>query len=224
MRGPRVFVSYRRADSAATSGRLRDHMAAELGEDRIFLDVDKIGVGEDFVSAILSEISQAQVMLVMIGRDWGDANGLGARLHDPHDHVRAEIRAGLSADVRVIPVLVDGAAMPGPDVLPEDLAPLSRLNAFEIRNARFAHDADGLIEVIAGTKPHRRTGGWLSLTVRFLLGGVAGLVGYVLIGILHNAVTGRALDYVLGPEATTLLFPVCFVGGGLLTAVMRKRS
>ena len=79
MAAPKVFVSYRRKDSAATSGRLRDHMAARLGDKRVFLDVDKIGLGEDFVTAIETEISRCQVMLVMIGRDWGDPAGSGAR-------------------------------------------------------------------------------------------------------------------------------------------------
>ena len=217
-------MSYRRQDSAATSGRLRDHMAAVLGDDRIFLDVDKIGIGEDFVSAILTEISSAQVMLVMIGRDWGDPQGSGARLHHPMDHVRAEIRAGLSTDLRVIPVLVDGATMPEAEDLPEDLRLLTRLNAFEIRNARFADDADALIGLIVGEKPRRGAGpGWGSLAAWFLAGGIAGLVLYVLIGILHNAMTGRALDSVLGAGTTTLLFPLFFLLGGALSAYQRSR-
>ena len=217
MATPKIFVSYRRRDSAATSGRLRDHMAAALGEERIFLDVDKIGIGEDFVDAILTEISNAQVMLVMIGRDWGDPNGSGTRLHDPVDHVRAEIRAGLSAGLKVIPVLVDGAAMPDEADLPEDLKLLARLNAFEIRNARFADDVDSLIRIIVGEKPRRKGyPGLGGLALRFILGGIGGLIVYVLIGIIHHALTGRALDHVLGAGTTTLMFPLCFlVGGGL---------
>ena len=224
MAAPKIFVSYRRQDSAATSGRLRDHMATVMGDDRIFLDVDKIGIGEDFVSAILSEISSAQVMLVMIGRDWSDPNGMGARLHHPADHVRAEIRAGLSTGLRVIPVLVDGARMPDPEDLPEDLKLLSRLNAFEIRNARFADDADSLIGIIVGEKPRRDSGGGIgSLVLKLLLGGVAGLALYVLIGVIHKAATGRALDYVLGAGTTTLMFPL-FITVGATFAVLLGRK
>ena len=94
---PKIFVSYRRRDSAATSGRLRDHMAARLGSERVFLDVDKIAIGEDFVTAIETEIRRCKVMLVIIGRDWSDPAGSGARLHEDGDHVRAEIRAGLNS-------------------------------------------------------------------------------------------------------------------------------
>lgn len=228
MAAPKIFVSYRRQDSAATSGRLRDHMATELGDDRIFLDVDKIGIGEDFVSAILTEISSAQVMLVMIGRDWSDPNGSGARLHHPQDHVRAEIRAGLSTGLRVIPVLVDGAVMPDPETLPEDLKLLARLNAFEIRNARFSDDADSLIGIIVGEKPRRDAGGGNRgigpLLLKLLAGGVAGLVLYVLIGIIHKAVTGRALDYVLGAGTTTLMFPLFVIVGATIAVLLgRKR-
>ncbi len=224
MAAPKVFVSYRRKDSAATSGRLRGHMAVRLGDKRVFLDVDKIGLGEDFVTAIETEISRCQVMLVMIGRDWGDPNGQGARLHHPMDHVRAEIRAGLSTGLRVIPVLVDGATMPDPDDLPEHLKLLARLNAFEIRNARFADDADALIGLIVGEKP-RRDGraGIGTLALWFLGGGLAGLVLYVLIGIIHNAATGRALDAVLGAGTTTLMFPLFFLLGGGLAAFKRSK-
>jgi hypothetical protein len=224
MATPKIFVSYRRQDSAATSGRLRDHMAAVLGDDRIFLDVEKIDVGEDFVNAILTEISSAQVMLVMIGRDWGDPNGQGARLHHPMDHVRAEIRAGLSTGLRVIPVLVDGANMPDPEDLPEDLKLLARLNAFEIRNARFADDADALIGLIVGEKPRRDGRAGIGTLVLWFLGGaLAGLVLYVLIGIIHNAATGRALDAVLGAGTTTLMFPLFFLLGGALAAYWRSK-
>lgn len=226
MAAPKIFVSYRRADSPATSGRLRDHLSAELGDDRVFLDVDKIGIGEDFVSAILTEISSAQVMLVMIGRDWSDPNGSGARLHHPQDHVRAEIRAGLNTGLRVIPVLVDGATMPDPEALPEDLKLLARLNAFEIRNARFMDDADSLIGIIVGEKPRRQAGSGIGAMVfRFLAGGLAGLVLYVLIGMIHKAATGRALDYVLGAGTTTLMFPTFVLAGGIAAIVLsRKRQ
>lgn len=222
MAAPKVFVSYRRKDSAATSGRLRDHMAVRLGDKRVFLDVDKIGLGEDFVTAIETEISRCQVMLVMIGRDWGDPAGSGARLHDDGDHVRAEIRAGLTAGLRVVPVLVDGATVPDPDTLPDDLKPLSRLNAFEIRNARFADDADDLLEVVTGERPREKLS-ILGMALRMLVGGVAGLVVYVLIGALHNTITGNAMDALLGAGMTTLMFPGSFIlGAGAAFALSRR--
>ncbi|MEM9061964.1 MAG: toll/interleukin-1 receptor domain-containing protein [Pseudomonadota bacterium] len=221
MATPKVFVSYRRQDSAATSGRIGDHLTAEFGAGNVFLDVDKIGIGEDFVDAIDSEIERCDVMLVMIGRDWGDPSGSGARLHEDRDHVRAEVRAGLNAKVRVLPVLVDGAEMPEAEALPDDLKQLPRLNAFEIRNARFSDDADRLIEIIAGAKP-RRGKGALGTALRVVGGGIAGLVIYVAIGIIHNALTGLALDAVLGSAATTLLFPVFFVVGALGALFIRR--
>ncbi|MEL7469218.1 MAG: toll/interleukin-1 receptor domain-containing protein [Pseudomonadota bacterium] len=222
MAAPKIFVSYRRQDSAATSGRIRDRLAGELGVDRVFLDVDKIGIGEDFVTAIETEITRCQVMLVMIGRHWNDPEGAGARLHDDRDHVRAEIRAGLNAGLRVLPVLVDGAEMPESDALPDDLKKLSRLNAFEIRNARFSDDADRLAEIIAGKKL-RRGGSLLGTALRTAGGGLAGLVIYVAIGIIHNALTGLALDAVLGKASTTLLFPVFVVAGAVGAFALSRR-
>jgi hypothetical protein len=47
----RLFLSYRRNDSAAYTGRLGDSLAARLGADHIFLDVDTVTAGTDFVAS-----------------------------------------------------------------------------------------------------------------------------------------------------------------------------
>jgi len=50
--------------------------------------------------------------------------------------------------MRVIPLLLDGAAMPGEAQLPEPLRPLARRNALELDNARFAADSARLIATL----------------------------------------------------------------------------
>ncbi len=68
----------------------------------------------------------------------GAERGGEPRINDPKDFVRVEIIAALSRNVRVIPVLLDGAVMPTEEVLPEPLRPLSRRNAIEVGNTRFS--------------------------------------------------------------------------------------
>lgn len=146
-----VFINYRREDTAGHAGRLFDRLSSRL-PGRVFMDVDTIEPGVDFAEVIGQAVGKCEVLLVMIGREWlrvKDAAG-SRRLNDPEDFVRLEVAAALQRNIRVIPVLVEGAAMPRPDDLPPDLARLARRNAIELSDARWAFDVDRLIQTIEG--------------------------------------------------------------------------
>jgi hypothetical protein len=88
----------------------------------------------------------------MIGRRWMDGQaGMGPRINDPQDFVRLEIMTALSRDIRVIPVLLDGAHMPGEAELPEPLWALARRNALEVSHSHFRSDIRRLIATIRRT-------------------------------------------------------------------------
>lgn len=70
------------------------------------------------------------------------------RLDNPDDYIRLKVEAALGRDIRVIPILVEGAAMPGTQELPGSLAGLARRNALEVSHGRFSADADRLISII----------------------------------------------------------------------------
>jgi uncharacterized membrane protein YhaH (DUF805 family) len=146
----RVFINYRRSDTQAAAGRLFDRLTQHFAHDVIFMDVDGIEPGADFVSTIEKQVAACGAFLAVIGPGWIDArNAAGSRrLEDPHDNVRVEIESALKRDIRVIPVLVDGARMPQPEELPESIRPLARRNAVEITHHRFGGDVDDLAGVI----------------------------------------------------------------------------
>ena len=147
--GSRVFLSYRREDAGYPAGWLFDQLAARLGTDRVFKDVDSIEPGDDFAEVITEAVKSCAVLLVVIGARWLAAAGQdGRRLDDPGDFVRLEIEAALARGVRVIPVLVDGARMPRPDQLPASLAPLARRQAIDLSHSRFSADLTGLLNVL----------------------------------------------------------------------------
>ena len=106
--GSRVFISYRREDSGYPAGWLFDQLAASLGADRVFKDVDSIEPGEDFAEVISDAVSSCAVLAVIGDRWLAAADEDGRRLDDPGDFVRLEIEAALTRGVRVIPVLVGG--------------------------------------------------------------------------------------------------------------------
>lgn len=132
-----IFISYRRADSQAVVGRIYDYLENEFGDEKVFKDVDDIPPGSDFRQAINAAVEQCDVLLVVIGSSWLDIRDQhgNPRLENPNDFVRLEIEAGLQRDnVMIIPLLVQQATMPNPDVLPQSLAGLAYLNALKIRD------------------------------------------------------------------------------------------
>lgn len=150
----RVFISYRRQETAWPARQLYELLAGEFGADKIFKDVDNIAPGEDFVDRLTSAVSACEVLLALIGPQWldlRDAEG-NRRIDDPYDFVRLELAAALQRGVRVIPILVDGARMPAANTLPPELAPLSRRQAVEINPVGFNTErlVATLTEVLSG--------------------------------------------------------------------------
>ena len=145
-----IFISYRRQDTAAYAGRIYDRLSAKYGEHNVFMDIDRIEPGQDFVDAINHSVAEAGVLLVLIGREWikmTDKSG-APRLDNPEDFVRLEILAGLEQKTVMIPVLLADAEMPSAQALPAPLQPFARRNAIEISDSRFHSDVDRLIEAI----------------------------------------------------------------------------
>jgi len=154
---PKILVSYRREDSAAYAGRLSDRLAEHFGRDNVFIDIDTIKPGEDFVDAIERSVSSCDVLVALIGKTWltsTDAAGR-RRLDRSDDFVRTEIATALSRQIRVIPALVGGAAMPEPSELPTDISKITRRQAIEISDSRFHQDADRLIEALSAALSDR---------------------------------------------------------------------
>ena len=157
MSNGQIFISYRRDDSAGYTRAIYDRLVQHFSKDRVFMDVDAIEPGLPFDEAIKHALDKCEVLLVVIGRHWLDTrDGLGPRINDPQDFVRLEIAAALSRNIRVIPVLLDGARMPGEDELPEALGALARRNALEIRNSRFDVDTGTLIMAAAQRSGSKR--------------------------------------------------------------------
>jgi hypothetical protein len=149
MRG-QIFISYRRDEASAWARLLYDRLFQKFPETEIFMDVDTIEPGVDFVEAIEESVGSCDVLIAVIGNRWltsSDEEG-GRRLDNPEDSVRIEIVTALKRGIRVIPVLVDGASMPRSRDLPDDLKSLARRNALEVSHNRFRADLERLIGAV----------------------------------------------------------------------------
>ena len=146
----KIFISYRRSDTEGYAGRIFDRLKSHFGRNKIFMDVDTIQPGENFIEAIEDAVSSCEVLIALIGDEWlkiTDEYG-NFRLNTPNDFVKVEITTALKRGIRVIPVLLAGVSMPKARELPNELVSLTERNALEIRHGSFDADVDKLLVAI----------------------------------------------------------------------------
>jgi hypothetical protein len=159
MAGEKIFISYRREDTSGESGRLKDKLEQVFGQKNIFYDVETLEVGLNFDESIAKALNESKVLLAMIGPHWlkvTDSKG-EKRILKSNDWVRKEISQALKRGLRVIPILVNGADMPDPDELPEDLKELSLKHAQELTSSRWNYDVGELTKVLEKIISKRHT-------------------------------------------------------------------
>ena len=146
-----VFLSYRRSDSGGYTRSIHDRLVYLFSKKQIFMDVDDILLGADFVEIIENNLQDCEALLVIIGPQWLDCrdNDGKRRLDNPDDFVRLEIVTALENNIRVIPILVNAATMPAEDVLPDVLKPLARRQALTVSNEGFAYHLERLASVLS---------------------------------------------------------------------------
>jgi hypothetical protein len=144
----RIFISYRR-ENAGHAGRLFDRLQPIFGQHGVFMDLENIGSGADFVDRLERELEATAALVVLIGPQWLAAEDAGwRRLDNPKDWVRREIAAGLKRDILVLPVLIGGAKMPTADELPKSIRALARRNALEIGDRRWDEGLANLLDIL----------------------------------------------------------------------------
>ena len=144
-----VFISYRRNDSAGYAHAVYHGLLQHFSKDQLFMDVDTVEPGVDFISVIEEAVGKCDALLAVIGKRWAMAGSdTRSRLDDANDFVRLEISTALERNIRVIPVLVDGMTIPSAETLPDVLKPRSRRNAMEISNTRFNFDIERLVTAV----------------------------------------------------------------------------
>lgn len=145
-----VFVSYRRQETSGIAGRLYDRLTQRLGAEHVFMDVDSIEVGANFAEVIERAVDASDVLLAVIGPQWLTATDEEGhrRLDDSDDVVRLEIEAALRHDIRVVPLLVEGAAMPRRRDLPDSLRELAYRTGLVLRHETFNDDLGRIMKVL----------------------------------------------------------------------------
>lgn len=139
-----AFINYRRDDSGPEAKLIANALSQSLSPEAVFLDTDRIDLGEEWPQRIRSALDGSQYVIVVIGPKWLHA-GMDQwgrrRIDNESDWVRQEILHALRDEKKtVIPVLIDGAEMPPPEVLPDDMALVTSKQAIVIRRDNWDHD------------------------------------------------------------------------------------
>ncbi len=224
---PRIFISYRRADSQDQTERIHDRLVKAFGRENVFLDVDEgyIPSGSDFETVLRGAVRQCDVLLVIIGPDWLNIRENNdpdlRRLDNPNDFVRIEVETGLqNSATLVIPVLVKDAQPLPPAELPESIRDLARIQVERIRrNPDFHKDVDGLIGLIRSHARNRR---------RLYVGIIAAIVTFIVIAAIVIRAVGNNPENALptqSPEpATAAVLLITERVGQTLTSVAPTKT
>jgi hypothetical protein len=151
---PTVFVSYRRGDSEGQARALKNDLVELVGKSSVFMDVDDIALGQDFRHVLRERLESCDLLLALIGPGWLEAkDGEGnRRLDNATDVVRHEIAVALRRSIPVIPVLLQGAQVPSPERLPDDIRELAYRHAFGLGHSTWESDVREMVRRLGISK------------------------------------------------------------------------
>ena len=192
----KIFVSYRREDSAGNALGISQYLEREFGRKNVFIDID-LRAGAKFPVVLEQRLRECGVVLVLIGPHWleaRDAEG-NRRLDNSDDWVRLEISSALKREITVIPVLLGGATLPPKAALPADIRGLLDHQAVSVSNTGFRSDMAGLVRDIRPVRSKKKI--WVAIA---LACSTAGVLGLLLFGALPVDWTTRFSSGAKPPE------------------------
>lgn len=146
----KIFLSYRRDDSAPIAGRVCDHLVTNFGRNSVFMDIESLSIGDDFRRRIEAALSSCVCLLALIGSKWLCDEQGRRRLEESGDVVRLEIETGLRTTSSVIAVLIADTTMPAASDLPQSIRDLASRNAARLDPGRdFHHHMDAIVQDVA---------------------------------------------------------------------------
>lgn len=149
-----IFLSYRREDSKDVTFRLHDDLEHLLGTGKVFIDLASITPGHPWPQLIRDRLNSAEVVLIMIGRDWlkvQDGESFQRKLDAEDDWVRLEIEEAIRLRKIIIPVLVRDAAFPTARQLPTPIRELATRQSIVLSSEEWGH---GLTKLVAALAEH----------------------------------------------------------------------
>ena len=188
----------------------------------LFRDRESIGAGDNWRDSLTISLGSAKACLVIIGPNWlaaKDDQGR-QRLFQDNDWVRSEIEMALSkSQIRLIPVLVEGATLPAEQDLPPSIQGLLDVQAKRLSEENWEVDSRELIrrlhDVTGLTKVRQRM---ISVLILIAIGVVYALV----VAGVELSIGDAEIDTHLGYLAALAATVFVALGRSFLTDPLNK--
>jgi len=145
----KIFISYHRDDTAASSGRLFNYLSRPFGKNNVFKDIFSMEGGDKLRQKVRESIENADVFLPVIGTKWIEIQKTSNfKNTDSEDWVEFETKIALEKGLIIIPILVDNASMPDGKNLSERIKQLAEINASELTFKHYDYDVKNLVRDI----------------------------------------------------------------------------
>ena len=129
-----IFICYRREDTLKSASKLRDNLAASFSAESVFIDILDVPHGiTDFNEFTCNKVSESKIFLVIFGNSWCRLMEQKNK-NSKEDYVINEIQTAINTKKEILPILVKGAHMPDDSLLPAEVAQVTKMNAFRIRD------------------------------------------------------------------------------------------
>jgi hypothetical protein len=135
----RIWISYRPADSEPYVRQLRQRLGDHFGQHDILPGDPAVDLDADAMFVL------CKILLVVIGPRWAADGSRRRYLDDPQDMVRMMVALCCVDNVSIVPILVNGAVLPGLAELPHDMAKMAECKPVILRDQNLAYDVDTLI-------------------------------------------------------------------------------
>ena len=126
----RVFISYRRADSTELAQSLAATLKSYIPEAAVFLDLERIDIGEDFSNVIFNHIKNCEVVILLISEDW--IHAIKNPSSEETNWIRMEVETALRLQKRIIPVITQPGSPFYEMELPKSIEDVRKRNCFEL--------------------------------------------------------------------------------------------
>ena len=155
---PGIFISHRRSDANWAGILLESQISQKFPGARVFFDLKSLKAGETWPEGIGDNLQRCHVLIAVIGRTWMTTvdDFDRRRIDDEDDWVRKEISTALERGIPVVPILLDGADMPGGKdrrALPKCLQGIPDQQGRKLRMADYMQDLDRIERELADHLP-----------------------------------------------------------------------
>ena len=211
----KVFVNYRQRDAADNLlphallvEALADQLSVRFGREAVYFDTT-LRVGEHYPAALRARLAETDVLVVVIHSTW--LSDLTDRVGRHVDWVHDEIATALTSGVRLVPVVLPGAAMPRQQDLPAAVRGLAHAQRVELRFGSLAAGMQSVvaeIELVVSPPASEPVATVEPLPDRSRVGAAAGL--FLLSVLLGGA--GSAVGFLPFPELSAVWNAALFAG------------